>query len=161
MSELEHANGHLIEVVKQPVARLLINYYWVPVLLSFCLFLYEPGGSSEILLSYYLLYLVVGGLTKCFVQKRIARTFYEFRNAGSLDEHAFQTLSTRFETRLNNSLANIFGIVSGLWVLLWFYGDDLPNLISYPLDSLRSIAIVAIDVLLGYAIGSKYNLCPA
>lgn len=148
MSASENFGLQSIEVIRQPIARLLINYYWTLVVLSLVLFLYHARLNPDLLtLSYYPLYLAVGSQTKSFIQRRIVRTFNELHQTGCLTEQVLQKLVNGFEARLNAQKANLFGIASGLWVL-WFYRPSFNGSLSF-----IEITIIAIDVLLGYTFG--------
>ncbi len=155
-----------IHVVKQPLARLLIVYYWLPIALSFFLFLsqallYERRKPELIELSFYPLYLVVGGLMKSFV-KKISETFVSLQANGSLGEKGAQTLVGRFETRLNSWWGNVVGTALGFFILSFYYFQllELPKILASP-ESLTtklghlfsSVAVISIDVLLAYAVG--------
>lgn len=142
-----------IEVQKQLAARLIINYYWVLVLVSLILFLYKARGKPELIeLSFYPLYFLVGGLVKSFLQKRIASVFRELQQTGALPTQGLQSMVEDFQMRLNSRLGDILGIVGGL-AIVWFYRNTLKRIVNPPLDYLSSLLVVAIDVLLAYAIG--------
>jgi hypothetical protein len=146
--EFEQGEEQSPQVVKQTVARLLINYYWAGVALSFWLFLQTSGKSELILLSFYPLFLAVGSLIRFFVQRGIVRAFHELNQTGCLSKQALQTLWCRFEGRLNSKWANTFGIVGGLCII-WFCRHSLT---SSGLSFIE-FTIISIDVLLAYAIG--------
>jgi hypothetical protein len=147
-----------IVVVRQTVARFLIDYYWLFVFLSFFLFLYqafyyEKRMPGPVELSFYPLYFLIGGLTKYLLQKKIPGTFARLRDTGSLEEKTMQGLTKGFVRQLNHPLGDAFGIVFGL-LILWFYEFGWPALVSMNLGyTLSSVAIITIDVLLAYAVG--------
>lgn len=141
-----------IEVNKQSVARLLINYYWLLVVVSLILFLYQRRGNPDLIeLSFYPLYFLVGSQVKYFLQKRVVYVFNELRQTGALREQALQSSVEELQIRLNSRLGDILGIVGGLSIV-WFYRSTL-IIMSSPLDWLASIMVAIIDMLLAYAIG--------
>jgi hypothetical protein len=147
-----------IVVVRQTVARFLIDYYWLLVFLSFLLFLYqtfhyEKRMPGHIELSFYPLDFVVGSLTKSLLQKKIPGTFARLRDTGSLEETTMLGLTKGFVRQLNHPLGDAFGIVFGL-LILWFYNFAWSKLPSMKLGyAFSSVAVMTIDVLLAYAAG--------
>ncbi len=153
MAKFDNIKVHSIEVLKQPLVRLFINYYWIPMLLSFFLFLYGKAKTGLIGLSFYPLYFLGGYMAKSFFQNKIVNTFFQLHETGSLVQNELESLMKGFQMRLNNRIGDIIGIVGGLSIL-WFYRDELIKLSSIRIDYLlSSIVVIAIDVLLGYVIG--------
>jgi hypothetical protein len=138
---------------RQPVARFLIHYYWLLILGSLILFLYETRGKPAFIeLSFYPLYFLVGGLVKSFLEKRIASAFGELRQTGALQELASPSVAEDFQRRLNSRFGEIVGMLGGV-AILWFYRNLLTIIDGRSLDFLLSIFVAVIDVLLAYAIG--------
>jgi hypothetical protein len=107
-------------------ARFVLAWYWVFALSSLVLFsiavgyYHNPGGIIEF--SHYILYLVVGGLTKHLVLDKIPDTFLALRDAGALKEGTIERLVDSPFHRLQNPLEYVSGILLAAIIALWFYG---------------------------------------
>ncbi|QRM33725.1 hypothetical protein [Microvirga sp. VF16] len=153
-------------VVKETLARIAIDYYWLFTGISLSLIVYythychmnypltcETKWPAPIEISFYPMFIIVGGLTKSFLFKRVPGVFSRLRETGALDERAAQQLAEDFTRRLNHPVGTIMGIACGLGVY-WFYWLRWPDLGNMRLDlALAWTTLVAIDILLGYAAG--------
>ena len=84
-----------LAVVRQSLARLVINYYWILIALSSLPYLYVilynvfKGEQLPLVLiigfSFYPLYILVGALIKSIVQEKIPRSFAQLRATGALE----------------------------------------------------------------------------
>jgi hypothetical protein len=160
-----------IVVVRQAVARFVIDRYWLLISISLLAyaalhsvigpplhpFLGKHGFMEqlEIDLSFYPMDLLVGGLVKSLLQRKIPSTFARLRDTGALDEKAVPELTDGFVNRLNHFGGDALGVVFGLVIFGGFYrfgiGLTVPKLgyIYY----VASITVMTIDVLLAYAGG--------
>jgi hypothetical protein len=139
-----------IQVVKQPIARLIIGYSWLLALLSMYALIYCGGHSTPIELSYYVPYLGVGLLIRGFFQHRIVDAIEQLHQTGALTHETYPGPAAGLDRRLNRWPAvQMFGTLGGL-IIAGFYEGYLVNLIH-----LRwcSEVVIAVDVLFGYAGG--------
>ena len=145
-------------VLRETLARLVINYYWLFTCLSLFLLVYytrhsQGGWPAPIEISFYPMFIVVGSLTKFFLLKRIPGVFSRLRQTGALDDREAQQVTEDFASRLNHPIGIIVGVGCGLGVL-WYYRLGWSDLARMRLDpALAWTAVVAIDVLLAYAAG--------
>jgi hypothetical protein len=153
-----------IHVLQRPVfARLFIEYYWLPVILSLMLYLViyvlqtadptkKPSIGILIELSFYPLFFWAGGLAKSFLMKKIRYAFGGLYQAGSLSEAPAGNFPDEFQKRLDSRAADAMGLVGGLFILI-FYLKDLLAAPKQPLVNVFYILIIAIDLMWGYVIG--------
>lgn len=155
MSKVEPDTGHTIEVIRPRLPRLLIDYYWVPVVVSLILFYYSKEGKpSWIELSFYPLYFLLGHLIKSLVQKQIVSAFVQLRQTGTLHKQVFQAWARGFQGRLNNHAGEFVFIAPASLIVLYHYKWLPGNLMSLRLDYLLSVVVVAvIDLLCAYLVG--------
>jgi hypothetical protein len=145
-------------ILRGNLARLAIRYYWLFTSLSLFLLIYHTRYSQGrwpalIEISFYPMFIVVGGLIKFFLLKKIPGVFSHLRETGALDERAAQQLAEDFTRRLNHPVGIIIGVAGGLSIL-WYYRFGWSDLVSTRLDlALALTAVMAIDVLLAYAAG--------
>lgn len=168
-----------IGVVRQAVARFVIDRYWLLILISFLAyaalhyvigpplhpFLGKDGFLEKlgIDLSFYPMDLLVAGLVKSLLQRKIPSTFVRLRDTGALDEKAASELTGGFLKRLNHFLGDALGVMLGLIILgiyvQGFYQSRVGWLTTPKLGyvfyvaSITFVTIVTIDVLLAFAGG--------
>jgi len=157
-----------VDVLKQPLARIIVNHFWVAPLLSGLAYLYAyyylyyylnlyPTARplSWIDLSFYPLFMLMGGLLKSFFNKQIRSTFLDLQQNGSMSREAFVALQKDLQGRLNSYFGDVLG-VAGAFAIISFYAGAWNNLRQiWPTNPFVCVVVaigVLIDVVLGYVI---------
>jgi len=154
-----------IDVLKRPlIARLFVNYYWLPILLSLSLYLglyfsnnpngtWKPSVGVLIELSFYPLFFWAGGFAKSFLLKKIRYTFGELLRVGSFAEQPGGKFPEDFQRRLDSRAADLMGVVAGFLIFIFYLLTGAMESLKHPLTNIAYILIMVIDLMWGYVIG--------
>jgi hypothetical protein len=144
------------------LARFIVTNYWAFVLSSLVFFSIAVhyynfyGGPIEF--SYYVLYLVVGGLTRHLLLSKIPSTFLTLRDTGAFKEGTLERLPNSLVRRLERPLGYFLGIVLTIFILYFyrFYNWHTWQAI-YSMGFSTALLVInvtiIIDLLLAYAGG--------